>query len=445
MTNLYVRSVDGLDTDDGLTWSTAKATLTGAAAIDVAGDQVNVAPSHSELAAGAVALAFEGTPAAPVRVICAEDTNEPPTVATTGALVRSGSGSGNSITLTGSVQVQGVAFRANQGGNSSSAMLAFNTTAGHLQVYERCVLEFAGIHAASRIAIGANASNIRNATRFVKSDIKFGNAAQALVIHNSKFRWHGGSVLAGTTPNNLIVSGAQGIDAEIAGVDLSNLGTNSNLVEGGFIQQGRIMFRNCRLPASWTGGLIGGAITTPGCRIEMHNCDSTSTNYRLWVEEYGGSVKSETAIVRNGGASDGVTPMSWRMASNVNAPSAPLESPEIARWNDVVNTPITVTVEVLQDSATDLTDGDAWVNVQYLGTTGAPLSMFASGERANILGATTSHTASTATWLTTGVTTPNKQKLSVTFTPRMAGFLQARVVLSKANTVLYVDPKLQVS
>jgi hypothetical protein len=54
-------------------------------------------------------------------------------------------------------------------------------------------------------------------------------------------------------------------------------------------------------------------------------------------------------------------------------------------------------------------------------------------------------TASTATWTTTGLTTPNTQKLEVTFTPQKKGLVQARVVLAKASKTIYVDSKLTVA
>ncbi len=38
-----------------------------------------------------------------------------------------------------------------------------------------------------------------------------------------------------------------------------------------------------------------------------------------------------------------------------------------------------------------------------------------------------------------------RQKLSVTITPQLKGFLHARVMLAKASTTIYVDPKLAVA
>lgn len=180
----------------------------------------------------------------------------------------------------------------------------------------------------------------------------------------------------------------------------------------------------------------------------MHNCDSADTNYMLWIEDYAGSIKIETALVKTGGASNGAVPFSLKMAASPNAsyPTVPLESCELpAIWNAVTGSPVTVTVDVLHDSATNLTDSDIWLEVQYLGTSGFPLSSFINDAKADVLATAADQTASSATWTTTGMSNPNTQKLAVTFTPQEAGYLQAKVILAKASTTVYVDPKLQVS
>jgi len=229
-------------------------------------------------------------------------------------------------------------------------------------------------------------------------------------------------------------------------VDLSALSSSVNIVGNGS-GMCQLMLRNCKLPASWSGLLVSTTITTPGFRVEMHNCDSADTNYRLWVEDYAGSIKSETTLVRTGGASDGVTGYSFKMTTtaNANALVAPLVSPEIAIWNDAVGSSKTVTVEILHDSATNLTDGEIWLEVEYLGTSGYPLSSFVSDAKADILATSADQATSSETWTTTGMSNPNTQKLSVTFTPQEAGYFQAKVYLAKASKTVYVCPKLTVS
>jgi hypothetical protein len=231
--------------------------------------------------------------------------------------------------------------------------------------------------------------------------------------------------------------------ATISGVDLSNFSSSLNLCSFGF--NGIVIFRDCKLPASWSGSLVTGTITS-GARAELYNCDSADTNYRLIVTDYAGSITSETVIVMTGGASDGTTPLSWKMVSGANAeyPLVSLCSPEIVKWNDTTGSAITATVEIITDNVT-LTDAECWIEVQYLGTSGFPLSVFVSDAKADILATAANQSSSSVTWTTTGLGTPVKQKLSVTFTPQEKGFLHAVVHLAKASTTVYVDPLLTIT
>jgi hypothetical protein len=180
----------------------------------------------------------------------------------------------------------------------------------------------------------------------------------------------------------------------------------------------------------------------------MYNCDNAATNYRMWVEDYAGSIKSETTIVRADGATDGTQPFSWKMTSsaNCNAALSQLETDELPpKWNEVVGSAITVQVEIAHDSVTNLTDGEVALEVQYLGTSGVPLSLFISDSKSSFLATAADQTTSSATWTTTGMTNPNKQVLSVTFTPQEVGFILPKVILGKASKTIYVCPKVQVS
>jgi hypothetical protein len=210
---------------------------------------------------------------------------------------------------------------------------------------------------------------------------------------------------------------------------------------------GELYLRNCKLPANWAGSLSA-ATPGPGCIIEMANCDSADTNYRYWRETTFGSIKHETTIVRTDGASDGTTALSWRMASNADAdnyPHSALASPEIVKWNDTTGSAVTITVEILHDSVTDVTDRECWLEVDYLGTSGFPLSSRVSDGAADVLATAAGQTTSSATWTTTGLTNPNEQKLAVTFTPQEKGYLHARVMVAKASYTVFVDPLLTVS
>jgi hypothetical protein len=178
----------------------------------------------------------------------------------------------------------------------------------------------------------------------------------------------------------------------------------------------------------------------------MYNCDSGNANYNLWIETFAGSIKSETALVKIGGASDGTTAISWKLVSSANAKEvvSPLTTDNMAKQIDIVGQSKTISVDILHDSVTPLTDAEIWLEIDYLGSTSSPIGIPASDKRATVLTTPTNQAASTATWNTTGMINPNTQKLEITFTPQMRGFVYARVCLAKPSYTVYVDPKLTV-
>ena len=156
-------------------------------------------------------------------------------------------------------------------------------------------------------------------------------------------------------------------------------------------------------------------------------------------------MEQETVIVRTGGASDGDTPISFEMVSSANTKFFhPLETPEMGRRQNSIGSAITVTVEVVTDGVT-LTDADAWLEVQYLGTSGFPQGSMVSDRAADVLATPANQTTSSETWTTTGLAAPVKQKLAVTFTPQEKGMILAKVMLARPSTTMYVDPVLTVS
>ena len=439
MADIYVRNTDGSDADNGSTWALAKATLVGADAIDVAGDTVYVSSLHNQTQGATLTLSFAGTYASPTKVLSVDDATG---TITPGAEVSTTNNF--AIVMNGSVYCHGMTFIAGIG-SSSGTPLTIGSTASK-SVFENCNIKVAAT-GSGQIYHGNAASTIVCILELINSNISL-NATTSRFNLNGQLLWRGGAYVPLTNqPTALFTLNQRSYGPSLVeGVDLSALPSTVNIVGNG-AGMCQLLLRNCKLPASWSGSLVGVAITTPGFRVEMHNCDSIDTNYRLWIEDYAGSIKSETTLVRTGGASDGTTGYSFKMTTTASANSvvAPLVSPEIAIWNDTVGSSKTVTVEILHDSATNLTDGEIWLEVQYLGTSGFPLGLFESDAKADILATAADQATSSETWTTTGMTNPNKQKLSVTFTPQEKGYLQAKVYLAKASKTVYVDPKLTVA
>lgn len=438
MPNLFTRGTDGSDADSGLTWALAKATLAGAAAIDAAGDRVYVSQAHAQSSASG-AHVWAGTNSNPVWVIGANDAAEPPTTPSTAPTITI---TGTTFTWQGGVYTEGLNFVFT---SASSFAIAFNDSTGFKQSFRNCSFFYDGAGGGTSLSFGSATLGATNSTDLINCTFRFGATGNRFGAAREVNIRGGAWAAGGVAPTGIfsLASGFRPAMLTVEGFDFSALPAATNLVQ--VINEGgaRAIFRNCRLPASWSGSLVAAGQMTLGSVVEMHNCDSGDTTYRMWVERFEGSVRSETTVVRTGGASDGTTPQSWRMVSSANVayPNLDLTSPEIALLYVTPGTPVTLSVEIVTDNVT-LNDNQCWIDVQYLGTSGFPRSLFATDAPANVLTTAVAQTTSTETWTTTGLTTPVRQRLSVTFTPQEAGFMHVKVKLARPSTTVFVDHKV---
>lgn len=442
MADRYVRSTDGDDLDDGSTWLLADATLAGSAGADSAGDRIFLSQVHAESSAATQNIFLAGTVSNPVQVLCGNDALEPPTALATTATVSTTGAS--DISINGHAYFYGITFIA--GDLTNQAWFRLGNTSGDSQYYEDCSFQVGGSSTGGRIFACNASGSITPLVRWKNCTVKFANASQHIAVNGGIFEWEGGSIVAGGVDvNTLISSGtASAATALIVGVDLSGLKAAVNLCAIANCLD--VTFVNCKLPSTWSGSLATGTKLST-FRAAMYNCDSGDTNYRVQISNFAGDLVQETTIVRTSGASDGTTTLSWKMTSsaNCNFLSGRFFSPEIVRWNETVGSAITATIEIVHDSLTALNDDEVWLQVQYLGTTGFPLGSFANDAKTDVLATGAAQTASAETWTTTGLTNPNKQKLSVTFTPQEKGFIHARIVMGKASYTIYADLKLTVA
>ena len=434
MANYYVKS-GAAGAADGSTWADAYTTLAAALTARSAGDVFWVSNNHAETQASAMTLTSPGTAAAPCQVLCVDDSAAPPTaLATTATISTTGS---NSITLAGGfAYYYGVKFQ------SGSEFLC-NVVTG-LYSFDGCTIKLNNITSGRRIYFfttsGTSGTGIL--VRLHNTIMEFGSTGQ-FILWGSRIIWTGsGSSVAGSAVTTLFSVNAGGRSTpvlDIRGVDLSLLGSGSSLV-GVDTYEGIAYLRNCKLGASYA--LTTGTIANQGgCTVDMVNCASGDTNYRYAKHRYQGVITDETTIVRTGGASDGTNAFSRKFVSTANSKFyTPLEGPSFRFWNETTGS-VTVTVEVVTDNVT-LTNAEAWVDVEYEGTSGFPLSLIASDRAADILATPANQTSSSEAWTTTGLTTPIKQALAVTFTTAEKGWVNATVKLAKASTTMYVCPKI---
>lgn len=455
-TPTYLRSTDGNDADNGTTWALANATLEGAIADTSTSGTIYASQNHSRSTTSDVTFTFAGTTASPMRLIGGNDGAEPPTAVTTPATAMEKTTGTGDMTINGDVYASNFKFIC--GDTTGASYLNFGYDASTTnQVYENCIFEAnnnswycwglgtwqgpAQTFLFDRCSVGGHTtySAITTAADLYFRNCTWTTANTSIIYNTGNYREHSGKIVL------------DGCDLSACASTVQVFPSASSGASGGHY----FLMRNCKVPSSWT--LAGSGITSINYRAEAYNCDSGSTNYKLWVEDYFGSIRDETTIVRTGGASDGTTPLAWKMAANANAayPSNVLRSPEIVIWNDTTGSSKTATIEFVHDTnvaagqgagtASAFQNNEVWIEVEYLGTSGNPLASLGRSCPTDILTAAADCTSSSATWTTTGMTTPVKQKLSVTFTPQKKGFIQIRVCIGKASKTIYVDPMITVS
>ena len=430
---------------DGSSWADAYTTL--AAVITAQGNnptRVFVASDHVELVGASIA--FPSTFSFVYTLISSDRTSGfPPTVEQAGA--RIGSTNATNLTLIYGFYSKGVFWTAGEG-STATRNLGFDSGTGYHAV--RIVgggIELRNTAAASRVTFGPGSTTRNTRVVLENAEIRFGNAGQGFQMYSASLSIKDGALAGSAITEFIKAVSTSAFDVDVSGLDMSSGAASMTLLAANLTGVGQIKLDSCKMPPSWTGGIVsGGALAQGGLKALMINCDSADTNYRLITAGWGAGLDTETAVYRTGGASDGVTPISWRIATNTNTtyPLINFDTPPITLWNEVTGSPVTVTVHVLTDGVT-LKDDGAWLEIMYLDDAGFPLGALVSDERPSHLAAAADQDASTATWTTTGITTPVKQKLSVTFTPREKGYVQARVRVARPSSVIYVCPMLEVA
>lgn len=332
------------------------------------------------------------------------------------------------------------------GSGASGVNLSIGVTNTFYQA-TNCDFEIGVTDPASTMILATGNACVAN---LLNCTFKFSNASQYIRCSTSgvgrSLIIYGGGLASGTsavTTLFTITDGAQRI--ECFDFDASAASSSFNIFAGGQ-NRGIGTIANSKLPASWSGSLVSGTLTI-GERYSLYNCDSGNTNYRLSIASYAGNITDETTLVKTGGATDGTTGISWKCVTTANADDlvSPLKTDWMAVWNDTTGSSKTITVDILHDSATSLTDGDVWLEVEYLGTSSYPLAIIATDQRSSILATPADQSSSSATWTTTGMSNANKQKLEVTLTPQIKGVVRCRVNVAKASYTIYVDPEPVIS
>lgn len=246
------------------------------------------------------------------------------------------------------------------------------------------------------------------------------------------------SAFSGTQPTSLFTQSSSGqMPVIMRGVDLSFLtGTLfAEAITGGQ----KHMYEGCKFNPSVTfASLYSGGPT--GSELECINCyNGTNTFSRR--ETHAGVVTTDRSTYLNSGGQDDSGYYSLKLVSNANSDlwALPLE----AFWLDVENAAVgvakTATIEIA--SAALLRSNEIKLMLEYLGTSGSPVTSFADSY-ANPVTLSTLLPASANTWAGSPAT---MQVLQVSFTPQRAGRVRGLVKLGKVSTTVWINPQITLS
>jgi hypothetical protein len=402
MANRYVWS-GATGTATGADWANAFLTLAAACTPSAAGDFVLVAHDHSELTAQIILNPGSSTNVNPVKIVCVNRLGSvPPVDADRRMTAQVATSANGTIGFQGSFFVDGVIFTA---GNTpaGAAVMWLPYIDGLSLRLDNCQLRL-GSTGASKFQIAQSTGTFGTYTEFNNTTLTFSAATQTIDM-NSKLVWRNnpatGPAIAGVMPTGLFsIASGNSCQVDLIGLDLSLLGAGSTIVSASaIVSNAAFRFVDCKInPAATKTGVP----STRGGRVtDFIRTGSTGINYATHMQRFAGLLTEEVAVVRAaGGASDGTTPIAWKIVTNANASAYvnPYECPPIAVWNDTVGSPITATVEGMWIGPAPPLEDQCWIDVQYLADAASPLAALINDSKASLLAVAAAQTASSATW-----------------------------------------------
>lgn len=435
MASYYVYS-GAVGAGTGASWANAYTTLTAATTSGKSnGDIFYVAHDHSESTAAAITVG--ASPTLNAQILCVNRAGSVPPVAadlTTGALVLT---TGNSnIQINGRHYYEGLTFEAGNGASGTASVAVGGGSSS--QVYKNCAFKLGSTGTSSRISIGASGT-----TTWINCTVQFGATAQ-FITNNAGVYWSDtpSAITGATIPNAGLIDLGNNA-CYIEGVDLSAIASGTAIFRnhtGGTV--GTAVLKDCKIAS---GALMKVSATNAwgGLPIEVIRTDSSGANYRHERYDSVGTQTTETTIVRTGGASDGVTPIAWKLVTGSNCQFImPMRTTPISVWNEDTGGTKTITVEGIWGGGAVPDNDDIWIEVEYLGDSGSPKGSFVSSAKATVLTTAASYASSSETW---GGSTTKFKMSATTGTIQLKGPITVRVFAGLASSTFYICPKLTVA
>lgn len=455
----------GTVNDNGITWTEVtgvstygKTAAAGSVAIIIskptAGDTIYVSDAHNVAIAAATTYTNTGvTFANPLKILCVATGCSVPPVdgdASSGGVETTSGGNGMTLSVL-AAYIRGLEFSAGSGANNATMTIGSGGAGVSWYKFEDCVVGFNSTGATGRLIIGGPAGGGALQTSYVEminTQLRF-QATTHLTWVSGEWIWRHTSTpfLGAATPAVLVETNSVQTtkrNIRFQGIDFSGYGSGKAFFDADVQTDGKLI--DCKLNASVT---ICDTLTGAS-NIELINC-SDGAHYNR-NQKYGRgivanqSLVTETTIVRTSGASDGEQAVSWKVTTSTsNGELTAFECFPLFAWCATAGSPVTATVEIVNDGAT-LTNAEAWLEINYPADASSPRSGRATSHRATLLTTPANLATSSEAWTTTGLASPVKQKLEVTFTPARVGLVTGVVRIGRAAAAnTYVDPLLSVA
>jgi len=399
MANVYVRSLAG-GAATGVDWANAYLTLDAAFAGGSAGNSFFVSEDHAQTQATTLTLTSPGTISNPCFIYCVNHAGTVPPVSADLRTTATISTTGVTAQVhTGCAYYYGITFNCGTSGTAASSIAA---SASSAFIYENCAIN-RNSGSAQNLFLG-NTTGIAFVT-WINTTIQVGSTSSSIADRSVTLKWKNtaNAITGSIFPTNLFVANSAGGSISLDGVDLSALGSGKTIIGATAMPQ-YYFLKDCKLNASV---VIGSTPTSPGMEITASRCDSTS-NYRVEKYVYEGTQTTETVVIRTGGASDGITGISWKIVTTANSKwTLPFNAILTEIWNSTINANVGVTIEGIWNSASLPNNDQVWFDVGYLGSSTNPQASFATGSKADNLASGAALTASTQAWDSLAATRAN--------------------------------------
>ena len=401
-----------------------------------AGNDFYIADNSAESALVAITIAF-GSTAAPSRAFSIDHTVMPP-AQKVGASITCTAATAFLVSTGGGTYWYGVTFICNCNVAGGAALQATGN-ATYIK-YENCSFQLGpGANATSQILVGPG-SQFEGSSDFINCTFSFSNVGQALTWTGGWHSWRNtpDPCFLGTIPTNPMRA-FPNASAQILfeGIDFSSAGANT-LWNGAFSGV-FATFKNCKMH---TGPVVG-AITLPAAvvlNLDVVNSDVAgiirNERHNYFGDEYtsfnGGS--SVYAPYRTGGATDGGVGVAHYIVPATSVRIwRPFNCIPLTIWNDVVGSPVTVTLYgVVMGGALPPPFDRFWFELEYMGDSGSPIALWAKSAAAVA--------DAVSVWNNISLSHANFS-VAVTVTPQKKGYLTVYPKINDTTLAYYLDPK----